>query len=337
MIEIKQIKDKNKWEDFLSKQKFTLMTQSFKYADFYEQMNEKAIVIGVYKDNKLVLGSLIASVHAKRGSFLFLPYGPVGEHKKEYLEIFFNYLKKIAEHKKYSFIRVSPFVEDNEQNRGLYKNLSFKKAPIHMLAETTWILDLKDSEETILKNMNKNHRNLIHRCEKEGVEIKINNTENLKDFNKLHDLTAKKHNFVRFSDEYIKKEFQAFLPDEVLNFQAFLTDGRLDSSAIIYFYKKMTAYRHGASLNLDNKIPTSYLLQWSAIKEAKKRGIEYYNFWGIAPEKSNKNHPFRGITHFKKGFGGFQLDLLHSYDLVISPKYYFNWLVEIIRAKKRGF
>ncbi|MFA5210932.1 MAG: peptidoglycan bridge formation glycyltransferase FemA/FemB family protein [Patescibacteria group bacterium] len=338
MIEIRQIKNKEEWEKFLSKQKFCPMTQSTKYGVFYEQMNEESFILGLYENENLVFGSLILSIHARRGNFLFLPYGPIGEQKKEYIELFFTELKKIAEQKKYSFLRISPFIENTKENREVYENFGFKLAPIHILAETTWLLDLENSEEDTLKQMNKNHRNLIKRCEKEGVKIEItNNIEELKDFNNLHDFTAKKHNFTRFSNDYIKKEFQNFLPNEVLLFKAFLPDGKLDAAAVIYFYKNMAAYRHGASLNLNNKIPSSYLLQWTAIKEAKKRGIKYYNFWGIAPDNAKDNHPFKGITHFKKGFGGFKLDLLPCHDLMISKKYFINLIIEKIRAKKRGF
>jgi len=63
----------------------------------------------------------------------------------------------------------------------------------------------------------------------------------------------------------------------------------------------------------------------------------FYNFWGIAPDGSSPKHPFAGITHFKKGFGGKQIDLLRCQDLPLAPKYYINWGVETLRRLKRGF
>ena len=76
---------------------------------------------------------------------------------------------------------------------------------------------------------------------------------------------------------------------------------------------------------------------WESIKEAKNRGMKYYNFWGIAPDKARKNHPFYGITHFKKGFGGYKKELLPAQDLPVSVKYWFNWVIETFRSIKRGF
>jgi lipid II:glycine glycyltransferase (peptidoglycan interpeptide bridge formation enzyme) len=210
---------------------------------------------------------------------------------------------------------------------------------MHILAENTWLLDLTKSEEELLAEMEKGHRYLIRRCEKDGVKItKSNNLDDLKLFNQLHDETAKRHKFHRFPKEYVEKEFASFAQhNQSLIFNAYLPDGRLDSSAIIMFYGNMSAYRHGASLGLDNKLPTSYLLQWEAIKEAKRRGMKWHNFWGITPEKAGKKHPFYGITHFKKGFGGEQLNLIHCQDLPITKKYWVNWIIETIRSIKRGF
>jgi peptidoglycan pentaglycine glycine transferase (the first glycine) len=334
-MEIRQITNKQEWEDFAKKQSETIMTQSSNYGDFFESMGEESWVFGVYEDEKLIGGSLVVSTHAKRGSFLYLPYGPIGNITK-ILKPLTKYLKQFAKYNNYDFIRVSPFLL--ETNKELFENLGYKNAPMHVLAETTWLLDLKKSEDQLLADMNKNHRNLIRRCIKEGVLIeKSEDPKALEDFNKLHDFTAKRHKFTRFSNDYVDKEFEAFKPGEALVYKAYLPDGKLDTSSVIFYYGNMACYRHSASLLQNNKIPTSYLLQWESIKEAKNRGMEYYNFWGIAPENSSKKHPFFGITHFKKGFGGFQKDLLHCQDLPITKKYWINWTVETLRRIKRGF
>lgn len=340
MYQVKEITNKQEWEKFVLAQEFTPMTQSYKYGEFYQKMNEEFWIFGVYENEVLVAGLLVLSMHAKRGNFLFVPYGPFSKkNDPEIIRILVDHLKNFAQINKYMCVRISPFVEDSTQMRKISALFGFRNSPIHALAETTWLLDLRQKEEDIFTQMEKSHRNLIRRCIKEGVRIeKSNDISKLKEFNSLHDVTAKRHNFVRFSDEYVRKEFESFASDnEVLVLCAYLPDGRLDSAAVVYFYGNMAAYRHGASLTLDKKVPTSYLLQWTAIQEAKKRGITYYNFWGIAPDGAQKSHPFSGITHFKKGFGGFQKNLLPCQDLIISPLYWFNWIIETLRRAKRGF
>ncbi len=338
-MDIRLVQQPKEWEEFLVQQLYTLFVQSPQYGTFYEDMGESAWIVGIYEQNRLVGGSIVVSTHARRGNFLYLPYGPIlpaGQEEKG-LKLFVEYLRTFGKEQGYAFLRMSPFLDETDTTKKLFQQNGFRPAPMHILAETTWLLDISKSEEELLANMNKNHRNLIRRCEREGVRVvRGHEQEGLDDLNRLLDYTAEKHGFVRFSKKYIEKEYEAFGDNIPLIFRSYLPDGRLDAVAEFMFFGNMACYRHSASLNLDHKLPSSYLIQWEAIKEAKRRGIRWYNFWGIAPAGATK-HPFHGITHFKTGFGGFQKDLLHCQDLPLSPRYWVNWAVETFRRQKRGF
>jgi lipid II:glycine glycyltransferase (peptidoglycan interpeptide bridge formation enzyme) len=78
------------------------------------------------------------------------------------------------------------------------------------------------------------------------------------------------------------------------------------------------------------------VLQWAASRDAKKRGMQVYNFWGIAPE-NNPNHPWRGITLFKKGFGGRNIEYIHAQDLAVSPLYIIPRTIEMVRRVVKGY
>ncbi len=341
---VKQIVEVGDWEAFVRAQPFTPFVQSFHYGNFHHNMGESYWIAGIYEGNTLVGGSLIVSVHARRGNFLYLPYGPLVSPAletsyEEVLRELSGWLRELAKKEDCAFIRISPFINDTDEIKNIYSRVGFRAAPMHILAETTWLLDIRPSEDDLIKIMNKNHRNLIRRCEREGVIIKTScDVASLSGLDTLLNITADRHKFIRFSRDYIEKEFTAFAREgDAMLFEAYLPDGTLDAAAIIMFYGNMAAYRHSASLGASKQLPTSYALQWAVIREAKKRGLTYYNFWGIAPEGALKTHPFHGITHFKKGFGGFQKDLLHCQDLPVRPKYWLNWLVETFRRYKRGF
>ena len=106
-------------------------------------------------------------------------------------------------------------------------------------------------------------------------------------------------------------------------------------AAIIIYYGDYAYYHHSGSSNEMREIPSSYFLQWSVIKEAKKRKLKGYNFWGIAPE-GEENHRFSGVTTFKRGFGGERIDWVHAHDLPISPLYWVTYVFESIRKTLRG-
>lgn len=333
------------WEEFLLKQPYTIFVQSPAYAEFYRSMDEEGRIWGIYNEaNQLVAGTLIISVHARRGNFWLLPYGPIIAQTEpaayqQISDFLLGELKVAAKQAQMDFIRISPFWSTADTNAwNCFKRNKLIRSPLHILAENTWLLDITPHEEDLLKNMEKNHRNLVRRCEKEGVRIEItSDPEAVEEFNRMHDVTVKRHNFHRFPDGYVRKEFNALAPQNAAVIKAFLPTGELDAVGIFMFYGTMSCYRHAASLMSDKRLPTSYAVQWAAIQEAKKRGCTVHNFWGIAPPEATKAHPFYGITHFKKGFGGYAFDLIPCHDLPISARYFLTWLIEKVRSIRRGF
>lgn len=340
MITVSRITDLALWDSFLADRPYSIFVQASPWGNFYESLGETSWVFGVYEEDVLIGGAQVVSTHAKRGDFLYMPYGPVIPVKNELaFNSLMKHLRDFAKQEGYDFIRVSPYMDNTPAVRDQFRSNGFRSAPMHVIAEHTWLLDLSDDEETLLANMKKNHRNLIRRCEREGVTVRMyTDEEALARLNSMHDVVAKRHKFVRFSRKYITEEFAQFVKDgNAAIFESTLPNGEVDASAIIIFFGSMACYRHSASLHLNNKLPSSYLIQWEVIKEAKRRGMAWYNFWGVAPVGSSKSHPFSGITHFKKGFGGEMKHLLHCHDLPITWKYWFNWTIETIRRYKRGF
>jgi lipid II:glycine glycyltransferase (peptidoglycan interpeptide bridge formation enzyme) len=339
---VKQIDNKSDWDKFLRQQPYNIFVQNSAYGDFNQSMNDESFILGLYDQfedkRELVGGSQIIIINAKRGKFFYLPYGPILDYTNQnQLNEFFTELKQIAQHKGVNFIRISPFTEDSKNVRSNLKTAGFKKAPMHMIAEHTWMLDLEQDELDILKNMNQNHRNLVRRAQRDGV--KVVTSEEVLDVKILHELlqeTAKKHNFTPFSLKYLENEFKTFQNRQEAKLYFAYHEEDLLGAAMILFNGNSAVYRHGASSTVKYKMPSSYAIQWQAIQDAKARGLKYYNFWGIAPE-GNKKHPFYGITHFKKGFGGFKLDLVPAHDLAVNSKYWINWFIETIRKYKRGF
>ena len=356
MLTIREITDKSTWEAFVENYPTKTFLHSWNWAEFNQQIEDEVVRLGLYegeaeqnpseseapakteKGKKLVGAALIIKVRARRGSFLFCPHGPLlNWSKKDHFKALVEYLKKLAREEKFDFIRISPLILNNEENKATFKKQGFRPAPMHMHAEVTWTLDLGPSEEELLKNMRKNTRYYVRRAEKDGVTVEI--SKDLKDveaFNKLYSETKDRHNFVPFSLNYLQKQFKSFSNDDQIAVFKALYNNKVVASSIIVFYADGAYYHHGASTHKYPKIPAPYLIKWEEICEAKRRGKKIYNFWGIAPT-DDKKHPFHGITTFKTGFGGERTDYLHAQDLAVTWKYWLNWLVESFRRIKRGF
>ena len=404
-MEIKEINNKEVWENFLLDCEEKTFLQSWNWGEFQKMMGHKIWRLGIYSNeqrtmnnegprpfsekggaygagNEQLVGiALVVKIEARRGKFLFLPHAPVirnqnskryniarsqysvTEFKKRILEGLLKELKKIAKKENCSFIRIAPVWERTGENEKIFKDLGFRTAPLHTHPEVTWELNLKKPEKELLAAMRKTTRYLI----KQGLkneELEISKSQNIEDieiFNDLYQKTVDRHHFVPFSLKYLKNEFRAFARDPSAQFTpskvegpqgddeaiVFLAKYREEclASAIVIFWQGIGFYHQGASTPKYPKIPASYLLQWEAIKEAKRRGCKLYNFWGIADislkfkVQSSKfeKHPFWGLTLFKKGFGGYEKKYVKTQDLPLSLKYWFTFVFENLRKKKRGF
>jgi len=388
-MEIKEIKRKEVWEDFLTQCKEKTFLCSWNWGEFQEKQGNKIWRMGVYKKisnfhprlqrgpaesgtisnfnnrSELLAVALVVKIKAKRGTFLFLPHGPVvkfpippayggaGNSQFPILEFLLKKLKETAKEEKAGFIRIAPVWEKTQENIEIFKKLGFIRAPIHMHAEITWELDTSKETEEIFSDMRKTTRYLIRQAEKnKDIEIiQSQNPDDIAEFNKIYQETVVRHHFTPFSLDYLKNQFNSFLTDNRVSLFLGKYKGEVVSAAVIVFWQEIAFYHHGASLLKYQKIPVSYLLQWEAIKEAKKRKCRVYNFWGIA-EKNWKleiacpaigggslkfgKHPWYGLSLFKMGFGGHRKEYVKTQDYVLSPLYYLNYFIEKIRKIKRG-
>ena len=373
-FEIKEIQNKEVWENFLSegeesKLSFSPFTvareceektflQSWNWGEFNQTMRNKIWRWGIYSkeqktmnDEQLVGTTLVIKIQAKRGTFLFVPHGPnfkkqETRNRQQVLEKLLEELKNIAKEEKASLIRVAPILEKNEENIRIFKNLGFREAPIHMHPELTWELDIEPSENELLMGMRKTTRYLIRQAQKnKDIEIiQSNQIDDVEIFNKLYQETVARHHFVPFSFDYLKNEFLAFKNDRQILLFLGKYKGEVVSSGIFIFWQNIGFYHHGASSLKYPKIPVSYLLLWEATKEAKRRGCKLFNFWGIVPIDSEfriqnsefRKHPWAGLTLFKMGFGGYKKEYVKTQDFPLSKKYWLTYLIEKIRKTKRG-
>lgn len=335
--ELKEITDKKIWEDFLSQHPEANFLQSWYWGQFHEALNHKIQRSGFYEENKLIGVMLSVVENAKRGRYLTVPGGPIIDWRnKELIEQFVEEIKKIAKEESCVFARVRLQLKSDDFLKNLFKKLGFINAPMHLHAELTSQLDITPSEEQLLANMRKATRYEIKKAISLGIKIETSNdTKTIQEFHDLQLQTAKRQKFVPFTFKFLSEQFKIFLE----NHQAILYSAKLGNKllaqAFIIFYGTEAAYHYGASTEEGRKYPGAYLIQWEAIKEAKKRNMQRYNFWGVAPE-GDKDHRFSGLSLFKRGFGGVDFEYLHAHDLIINyPRYLFNYLVEFLRKRIR--
>lgn len=345
-MQIKPIESENNWNPFFIDCGSPSFLQSWEWGNLQEALGYRTERIGLYEKDKLTAAAQIIKIKARRGNMLFVPHGPLladetPSRAEPVLRTLLGYLKETAKREDYSFIRIAPGMKDTPENRKLYSALGMRTSPIYMHAERLWVVDISKPEEDLLKEMRKTTRYSIRRAAKDGAVIETRTDPGaLDDFWGIYKETAARENFTPFSKSFIKHEFEAFFrSDSAVYLLGKIKDAetgkeRYEAGALIVFTKSTGFYHQGASLH--SKIPVAYLMQWEAIREAKKRGCTLYNFWGILqPGRTPKN--WGGLSLFKQGFGGHQVDYVPTQDYVINPvRYGLSYLYEQYLKAKRG-
>ena len=324
MFELWPVDNQKQWEEFLLASAQVNFLQSWGWGEMQLTLKKPVFRLGVFDRGRLTGILQLIKVAAKRATYFECPGGPVIDWSGSVHPWLFEQLKRFARERGASFIRIRPNI--------LAQNLGLRQAPMHLTAETTWVLPLQPNEDHLLKSMRKTTRYLIRKAEK--LEVQISQSTDPKDIDllfKLQQETVDRKHFVPFSRDYFMAELKAFLPDNIRLFKA-VYQGKVLALAMIIFYGAEAVYHYSGSSNANREIPASYLLQWEVIRAAKKLDFSRYNFWGYT---KNPRHRFYGPSLFKAGFGGHEIKYLPAQDLIVSPAYWPNWLVETWRRKWR--
>lgn len=329
-----KVQEKYPEANFLQSPEWQKMNELVRNKVFIEHFSDEAWCLMIVKD-------------AKRGRYLEIPGGPLLDWEDDALvRRMFALIKKVAVREKCVFVRIRPQVLNSKQN--LLSDLGLKRSPMHLHAEHTVILDLTKSEDEILAGMRRQTRYEVRRSEKLGIKVeKMNNKKIFEEFQSVQAETALRQNFVPPDLKTLLAEREAF-GDQAWIYRAEATKKTLEDGknpeakvgdpiayGLILISGREADYFEAASTDLNHRLPGAYALQWQVIKDLKKMGVERYNLWGVAPS-GQKQHRYAGVTTFKTGFGGEMVEFVPAQDLVIKPiRYGFDWIVEMIRKKRR--
>ena len=212
-----------------------------------------------------------------------------------------------------------------------------------MQPEHTLILDLTKSEDEILAQMKPKGRYNIKVAARNNLTIEKSAAPGkaLDDFYRLYSTTGQRHKITFRAMKYFEslleilgksgyaELFTIYLADKSQETR----DKRPLASAIILYSDQKAIYLYGASSDQYKNLMAPYQLHFEIIKEAKAKGCTEYDFFGIAPENL-PNHPWAGVTRFKKQFGGEERQIAGSYDLIFKPVMYQLFkIAEKIRRK----
>jgi len=336
LMEIKELREEQKelWNNFVARHPFGHLLQSWEWGDVLLADGQEVKRLAVF-DKRMIIGGALAMKFPLpfNKSYLYLPRGPVvlwneihkqGKINKqqEALILILDKLQPFAQRKKAIFLRLDPEIEASDFHLEFWQSLGFKKAPREIQPKNNIVLDLSLSEETLLKLMKPKTRYNIRLAQRKGVKVKkSNNPADVGIFYQLIKETANRNKFIPHPPKHYFNIIKILGEKNLASLFLAEYKRKIIAANIISFFGQKSLYMHGASTDTHRNLMPTYLLQWEAILEAKRRGCSFYDLGGVVPEEETK-HPWAGISRFKRGFGGEEKEFIGAWDFVYLPNQY---------------
>ena len=315
--------------------------QAYQWGEFRDKTGVKIIRRGIFEKNKLVSGFQLTIHKIPRTPFT-IGYLPKGEEPTKGL---LNELKKIGKQENCIFIQLEPNVTKQMANDKLHM-AHLVPAAHPLFTKYTFVLDLTQSEEELLKNMHSKTRYNIKIARKHNVIVEEDNSdEAFEAYIKLTKETTTRQKFYAHSENYHRLQWKT-LPHTItknqLSSHLFVAkyNGKILTAWIVFVFKDALYYPYGASSSENREVMASNLIAWEVISFGKKLGLKQFDMWGALGSNPDTKDPWYGFHNFKQKYGPEHVEFVGSYDLVINPMLYqgykladkLRWL--LLRIKK---
>lgn len=320
------------WDAFLERRPDTGFMQSSWWIDFRGSYGFEHFGATLRDENGLVGGAVILRFqHTEESCFYYIQDGPVLPHDESDAEAVFEAVLEVIEERRkteccvVSHLRIEPrWPRVPDFVRGFR---SIPPLTDHFFeARDTRCIDLRPCESAILAQMKPKGRYNIGVARKHGVSVVEDTSKRgLADFQSIYEETAARQGMEAKPPDY----FETLLSlTSSANYGALffaeLEGVRLAAALVLYFGPRAT-YFYGGSLTLNRRVMAPYLMHFEIMRNAKARGHESYDLWGIAPP-NQPDHPWRNFTAFKAKFGGAEVHLAPTLDLVFDAAAYDRYM-----------
>jgi lipid II:glycine glycyltransferase (peptidoglycan interpeptide bridge formation enzyme) len=327
IIEFNKKEQKKEWNDFIVAHGGSFL-QSWEWGEVMEADGRKIWRLAVQEGGgKILMAALVVKYDLPFGnSYLYIPRAPifsVSFGEPSFWQEFLYKIKEIAAAENAIFLKIEPQIEAEAlEGRNLLKISGFRKSRLNVQPWKTLILDLSKSAENLLEEMHPKTRYNIRLARKKGVVIRGwpggSGAERFGIFWRLMRETAGRDKIRLFPESHYRHVFEILGQSdlcELYTAEYVAPEGvnEILASILAVRWGETATYLYGASASRYQNLMASSLIHWEAILDAKIKGLEHYDFWGIDEKK------WPGITRFKKGFGGKEIEYVGAWDHAFRP------------------
>lgn len=254
--------------------------------------------------------ALIGPNPGRIGKFIkcvFIPYGPSFSSQRGLKMALEDVLELALEHKADQIV-VEPYdIADSGDISSLmagYKKLAKSRQP-----ELTLVTDLSVSWEEVLQGMSKTNRYQWKYLERDKLSFtKSYDPESVADFSDMMSATTKRTGAHFPAKSYFEHILKTLGPEK----KAGLIYGYHDNQKLVGtlfiddFNAKRRYYLYAGSYNAMRNVKPALnaALVMYLQKDAQEAGQLSLDYFGVAPVDAEKDHPWYGLSKFKRSLGG---------------------------------
>lgn len=267
-------------------------------------------------------------------SILYVPRGPALDYQDKTLrEQVLAQLEKIARRERAIFIKIDPGVarywgEERERSNPvgaslvkLLKARGWRYSAEQIQFPNTVELDLTQSEEDLLAAMKSKTRYNIRLAGRKDVTVREGTPVDFDTVLAMYQETAARDGFAIRPADYYRDAWQTLHDAGMAQVLLAEYEGLALGAVVLVRFGPRTIYMYGASTDQERQRMPNYLLQWEAIRWAKRQGCTVYDFWG-APSLFEDDDPLWGVWRFKAGFRGEVVWHVGAWDYPVSNTMY---------------
>lgn len=317
------------WDAFVASHRHAQFLQTSAWARLKARFGWETGRVAIGRDGALYGGASLLIRRAAGVGVAYVPRGPVVDwDDAAAVAATLAAVEVEARRRGAAVLRVEPELADSFAAQALLRRHGFLPSPYTVQPPSTIVLSLAGDEAAVLARMKSKWRYNVRLAERKGVTVRELARHELPLFQRLMDETGARDGFALHSPDYYAAAYDLLVP----RWGAFLlaeAEGQPLAALVVVACGATAWYVWGASAGRERQRMPNHALQWAAMRWARARGAQRYDFWGIPDELgrvavglaggSGAGTPVEalpldleelpeaglwGVYRFKQGFGG---------------------------------
>lgn len=320
---VHQVTEGKAWNDRLARLPNAHGMQTWEWGDLRQATGWATRRLLFERGGTAVAGAAVQ----RRAGISYCPKGPALDYADTFL--LGQVLERLAEdtrRQRSIVLTVEPEAEAVDGTAvAALRRAGYRPSRTQLQSRSTVLVNLSQDEDTLLRGMSATWRRYVGRAERDGVRIRRGTDADVRTFYDLYVLTAERDGFVPRPWDYMEHLWRSLAPPGTVDLFLAEVEGRAEAGLLPMRFGARAWYLYGASSSVAQKARAPYLLQWHAMRWARRQGCQVYDMWGAPDDPLDETDPLAGVYYFKRGFGGRHVRWVGPYDYVVTPVLYHLW------------